>query len=193
MKMLRNSVNTRSIVSICVAGFVACTHHSSQLAPVISAPKPAPASTDVRIGLTRDALLAGALDEISAARLRATDSILAAMGTRHAMSDTLSSTRGIGAARRWIYSTLSGYARDCGGCLRVEYDPAVVIVPRDPQKRSVNVVNVLAWLPGRDPAGLSRGSHPPRRRPHSLRRRRRPRTAVHRAPGELHAPALADG
>jgi hypothetical protein len=102
------------------------------------------------MGLVRDPKLAAALGDISASRIRATDSTLAAFGTRHAMSDTVSSTRGVGAARRWIFSTLSSYSSDCAGCLRIEYDPAMVTIQRDPQKRSVNIVNVLAWLPGRD-------------------------------------------
>jgi hypothetical protein len=109
-----------------------------------------PAHADVQMGLVRDPKLAEALSDISAARIRATDSTLAAFGTRHAMSDTMSSTRGVGAARRWIFQTLSSYSSDCGGCLRIEYDPAMVTIQRDPQKRSVNIVNVLAWLPGRD-------------------------------------------
>ena len=104
-----------------------------------------------RMGLLRDPRLAAALSDISAARIRATDSTLVGFGTRHTMSDTFSSkARGVGAARRWIYRTLTTYSSDCGGCLHVEYDPAMVVVQRDPQKRSVNVVNVLAWLPGRD-------------------------------------------
>ena len=102
------------------------------------------------MGLVRDPKLAQALGEISAARIRATDSTLAAFGTRHAMSDTISDIRGVGAARRWIFSKLSGYSRACAGCLRIEYDPAMVTIERDPQKRTINVVNVLAWLPGRD-------------------------------------------
>ncbi len=105
---------------------------------------------DPTIGLVRDAALAEALRDISPARIRATDSVLVSFGTRHTMSDTLSTTRGIGAARRWIHRELSAYANDCGGCLRVEYDPAMLVVDRHPQKPSVNVVNVLAWLPGRD-------------------------------------------
>lgn len=105
---------------------------------------------DPAIGLVRDATLAGAIHDISAARIRATDSVLVSFGTRHTMSDTLSATRGVGAARRWIHRELSAYASDCDGCLRVEYDPALLVVDRHPQKPSVNVVNVLAWLPGRD-------------------------------------------
>jgi Zn-dependent M28 family amino/carboxypeptidase len=66
------------------------------------------------------------------------------------MSDTTSSTRGIGAARRYLFSRLTQISRECGGCLKVEYDPAMIEVTRHPQKPSVNVVNVLGWLPGRD-------------------------------------------
>lgn len=102
------------------------------------------------IGLARDARLAELVAAVSPARIRATDSTLVAFGTRHTMSDTLSATRGVGAARRWIHAQLSDVSRRCGGCLRVEYDPAMIVVERHPQKPSVNVVNVLAWLPGRD-------------------------------------------
>lgn len=102
------------------------------------------------IGLVRDARLAALLDDVRPARLRADDSTLVAFGTRHTMSDTLSATRGIGAARRWLYGQLRDVSRGCGGCLRVEYDAAPLVVARHPQRPTVNVVNVLAWLPGRD-------------------------------------------
>jgi hypothetical protein len=111
---------------------------------------PSTTAADVRIGLSRDPRIAEALADISATNIRASDSTLVSFGTRHTMSDTTSSTRGIGAARRWIHRTLSAYSRDCGGCLRVEYDPGMVVVQRHPAKPTVNVVNVLAWLPGRD-------------------------------------------
>ncbi|HEU4643529.1 MAG TPA: M28 family peptidase [Gemmatimonadaceae bacterium] len=119
-------------------------------APATLAPAPSAASVDARIGLQRDPELARLLADISPARIAATDSALVSFGTRHAMSDTVSDTRGVGAARRWIFTTLSSYSRDCGGCLRVEYDPAMVVVQRHPQKPTVPIVNVLAWLPGRD-------------------------------------------
>ena len=66
------------------------------------------------------------------------------------MSDTLSPTRGIGAARHYLFDKLTGYSRACGGCLRVEYDPAMIEMRGHPDRPLVNVVNVLAWLPGRD-------------------------------------------
>lgn len=105
---------------------------------------------DVTMGLRRDAGISRLLDELSAARIRNTDSILVSFGTRHTMSDTVSAMRGIGAARRFLFDRLSQYSRECGGCLRVEYDPAMIEVRRHPQRPTVNVVNVLAWLPGRD-------------------------------------------
>ena len=105
---------------------------------------------DVTMGLRRDPAVTGLTSGISAARIRETDSILVSFGTRHTMSDTASATRGIGAARRFLFERLSQYSRDCGGCLRVEFDPAMIEVTRHPQRPKVNVVNVLAWLPGGD-------------------------------------------
>lgn len=113
----------------------------------------APASSwaaDPRIGLARDAQLAALLGDVTPARIRATDSALVGFGTRNTLSDTLSATRGIGAARRYLHAQLAQISRDCGGCLRVQYDRGVVAVPRHPDSLRVNVVNVLGVLPGRD-------------------------------------------
>jgi hypothetical protein len=105
---------------------------------------------EVTMGLIRDPILAATIAEISAARIRETDSALVSFGTRHTMSDTASNTRGIGAARRYLFAKLNGYSKACGGCLRVEYDPALLEMRGHPDHPIVNVVNVLAWLPGRD-------------------------------------------
>jgi hypothetical protein len=58
------------------------------------------------LGLQRDPRIVAALAEVSPARLRALDSVLVTFGTRHTMSDTVSATRGVGAARRWIHAEL---------------------------------------------------------------------------------------
>lgn len=105
---------------------------------------------DPRIGIARDTTIAALLRDISPARLRATDSMLVSFGTRNTFSDTLSNTRGTGAARRWLFAELRKASVDCGGCLRVEYDAAVQTVARHPQRASANIVNVLGILPGRD-------------------------------------------
>jgi hypothetical protein len=110
-----------------------------------------PISTaNITMGLPSDPALHAAVRAISADRIRATDSALVSFGTRHTMSDTLSNTRGIGAARRYLYGKLAEYSTACGGCLRVEFDPAMLEIRGHPNRPLVNVVNVLAWLPGRD-------------------------------------------
>jgi hypothetical protein len=101
-------------------------------------------------GLPGNPALAAAIADISAAEIRATDSTLVAFGTRNTMSDTLSESRGIGAARRYLYRKLNGYSQACGGCLRVQYDAGMVEMRRHLQRPQVNIVNVVAWLPGRD-------------------------------------------
>lgn len=131
---------------------VLCVVSSAFLTPHLSAQQTPPLTTqaDVTIGLKRDPPLAAAIAEISAAQIRATDSALVSFGTRHTMSDTVSNTRGIGAARRYLFNKLSGYSKACGGCLRVEYDPALLEMRGHPDKPMINVVNVIAWLPGGD-------------------------------------------
>lgn len=67
-------------------------------------------------------------------------------GTRNTLSDTLSATRGIGAARRWIKARFDSIAGACGGCLEVIYVSEVVVDsgPRGRIPEPTNVVNVLA-------------------------------------------------
>jgi hypothetical protein len=102
------------------------------------------------LGFARDARIAAALSDIDPARLRAMDSVLVAFGTRHTLSDTVSATRGVGAARRWIHQQLTEFSRACGDCLRVEYDTGSAVITRHPDRPTWHLVNVVAWLPGRD-------------------------------------------
>ena len=62
--------------------------------------------------------LAGAVE---ASRIEADIRTLVAFGTRHTLSETASDTRGIGAARRWIYAEFETISARCGGCLEVHY------------------------------------------------------------------------
>ena len=79
---------------------------------------------------------------------------LVGFGTRHTMSDTLSATRGIGAARRWIYDELRRISAACGGCLEVRYVSDVVRGnPSSRIRQDVNVVNVIAIQRGRTDPG----------------------------------------
>jgi len=113
---------------------------------------PGAAADGQTMGLVADHGLADLVHDISPAQIRATDSALVSFGTRHTLSDTMSDTRGIGAARRYLFDKLSGYSKACGGCLHVEYDPAMIQVRRFPQQPYRNMLEfvqrLLASLPG---------------------------------------------
>lgn len=86
--------------------------------------------------------------DVSAERLEADIRTLAGFGTRHTLSDTQSDTRGIGAARRWIYEEFERISADCGGCLEVMYVTDTVSGgARIPQP--TEIVNVIAIQRGR--------------------------------------------
>jgi hypothetical protein len=75
---------------------------------------------------------------------------LVGFGTRHTLSDTLSATRGIGAARRWIFSEFQRISAACGGCLEVRYvDDIVKMTPTNRLDRDTRVVDVVAIQRGR--------------------------------------------
>ena len=57
----------------------------------------------------------------SANRIQSDIQTLVDFGTRHTLSETESDTRGIGAARRWIFAEFEKISKDCGGCLEVIY------------------------------------------------------------------------
>ncbi|MFY0684821.1 MAG: M28 family metallopeptidase [Balneola sp.] len=79
----------------------------------------------------------------SAERIENDIQTLVNFGTRHTLSDTVSDTRGIGAARRWIKSEFDRISAACDGCLEVFYVSDVISGQRripDP----VNIVNVVA-------------------------------------------------
>lgn len=77
---------------------------------------------------------------------------LVSFGTRHTLSDTTSRTRGIGAARRWLFDEFTRISRECGGCLEVRYVDEVVPGSTQPGSRiprDTRVVNVVAIQRGR--------------------------------------------
>jgi hypothetical protein len=84
---------------------------------------------------------------VSPERIEADIRTLVGFGTRHTASDTLSPTRGIGAARRWIKAEFDRISAACGGCLEVYY-LAEVFPPERRFRDSTNVVNVIAMQRG---------------------------------------------
>jgi Zn-dependent M28 family amino/carboxypeptidase len=87
----------------------------------------------------------------SADRLEDDIQTLADFGTRHTLSDTVSNTRGIGAARRWIKAEFEKISEECGGCLEVFY--VSDYIEGDENSRipvTTNIVNVIAIQRGYD-------------------------------------------
>ena len=98
------------------------------------------------------------LNEISTAtsaeRIENDLKTLVNFGTRHTMSDTISSKRGIGAARRWIKGSFDKVSKDCNGCLEVKYIGDLVKNDGRRITKDTKVVNVVA---------IQRGSKYPNR------------------------------
>ncbi|MBT8303371.1 MAG: M28 family metallopeptidase [Bacteroidia bacterium] len=85
------------------------------------------------------------IDAVSAERIKNDIKTLADFGTRHTLSDTVSNTRGIGAARRWIKSEFDKISNDCSNCLEVFYQSDLVEKGRNQRiVHDVMVVNVVA-------------------------------------------------
>ncbi|MGH7935555.1 MAG: hypothetical protein ACREF8_00920, partial [Chthoniobacterales bacterium] len=87
------------------------------------------------------------VSEISEEHITETLKKMESFGTRNLMSSQDNPTRGIGAARKWIYAQLSGYSPK----LEVSYDRHRVkkIEGRASRiQRDVDLYNIVAVLPG---------------------------------------------
>jgi len=87
-------------------------------------------------------LLQSLAGDVRADELHATIARLVAFGTRHTLSDTKSTTRGIGAARRWAKSRFEEFSKRCRDCLQIEMPEQTVTGERIPQPAAI--VDVLA-------------------------------------------------
>ena len=95
------------------------------------------------------------IDSVSSKRIENDVKTLVNFGTRHTLSDTLSKSRGIGAARRWIKSEFDNISKDCNGCLDVFYQKNY-FEPKDGER-----IVKPAWI--NNVVAIQRGtSHPNR-------------------------------
>jgi acetylornithine deacetylase/succinyl-diaminopimelate desuccinylase-like protein len=89
------------------------------------------------------------LKEISAKRIETDIRKLVSFGTRNTLSEQDNPTRGIGAARDWIFSEFQKISADCGNCLEVEKQ--TFLQQPTANKRVIeptNLTNVVAVLKG---------------------------------------------
>ena len=91
---------------------------------------------------------------VSEARIKTLVETLAGFHTRNTLSDTTSSTRGIGAARQWIVDEL----KRSSPRLQVSFD-SYRLAAQGRITREVELRNVLAVLPGRSPRRIYVSAH----------------------------------
>ncbi|HET7040082.1 MAG TPA: hypothetical protein VFH97_09345, partial [Gemmatimonadales bacterium] len=105
-----------------------------------------PAAAVAQGGLTADPRIVQLLDAVSEQRLQGIVEKLASFRTRNTLSSVTDPRAGVGAARQWIHDELKGYSPR----LLVSFDRHVV--PQGGRiTREVELVNVMAVLPGRSP------------------------------------------
>ena len=90
------------------------------------------------------------IESVEANRTKKDVQALVNFGTRHTLSDTLSTTTGIGAARRYIKKELDKISADCGDCLEVFYQHNFFSKgTNDRLVKDVDIVNVVAIKRGK--------------------------------------------
>lgn len=108
-------------------------------------------SASAQTTVKQDAGIKQMVDEVSAKNIEAIVRKLVSFKTRHTLSDTVSKTEGIGAARNWIKSEYQRYAAASNGRMKVEFDEFVQ--PKGSRiDKPTPMKNVLAILKGTDTA-----------------------------------------
>lgn len=139
MRMLRRKHFVPPVVALIAILHVPAHAHAQT-------PAPGPAGLDPRI----QKLVASVSEE----RLQQLLHKLVSFGTRNTLSDASSSTRGIGAARQWIFDEL----KRSSPRLQVSFD-TYTIPPRGRITRQVELRNVMAILPGKSPRRIYVSGH----------------------------------
>ncbi len=101
--------------------------------------------------VAKDPNISQMVNEVSSSNLEVLVKKLVSFQTRHTLSDTLSKTTGIGAARTWIKSEFEKYGAASNGRLQVSYDSFMQAPDGKRIKEAVQLKNVIAILPGNDP------------------------------------------
>ena len=117
--------------------------------PVLKVPVQAQAASE-----SIDPRIAKLVESVSEQRLQQLLEKLVSFGTRNTLSDATSTTRGVGAARQWIYDELKRSSPK----LQVSFDTHQ-IPARGRITRDVELRNVMAVLPGKTPRRIYVSGH----------------------------------
>ncbi len=101
-------------------------------------------------GQAKDSILYQIIDAVSKERLKNDVETLVGFGTRHTLSDTISDSRGIGAARRWVKAEFEKISATCEDCLDVFYQKTFHTSQDGPRIiKDVWIKNVVAIQKGK--------------------------------------------
>jgi Zn-dependent M28 family amino/carboxypeptidase len=132
------------LLSLLVAGCAA-----APMPPTRPVASPVTAAAQALRPAPRD--VTATLGAVEPARMRGTIDKLVSFGTRHTLSDTQSPTRGIGAARTWLKEELAR-----SSALQVSFDAHALAADGARVPRDIELVNVVAVLPGAMPEAQAR-------------------------------------
>ncbi|MEB0263040.1 MULTISPECIES: M20/M25/M40 family metallo-hydrolase [unclassified Mucilaginibacter] len=108
-------------------------------------------SASAQTTVKQDAGIKQMVEEVSSKKIEAIVRKLVSFKTRHTLSDTVSKTEGVGAARNWIKAEYEKYAAASNGRMKVSFDEFI-----QPQGSRIDkptpMKNVLAILKGTDTA-----------------------------------------
>ncbi len=137
---LATSIVLAGAIAVAMPSSAAPTRAKTQSSQHLHAPSPA---------------LRAMLREVDPRRIQSDIHALAGFGTRHTLSSQTDPTRGIGAARDWIFDQLQGYAAASDGRMTVVKQSFVQPPgPRNPEP--VTVTNLVATLRGTQPESAAR-------------------------------------
>jgi acetylornithine deacetylase/succinyl-diaminopimelate desuccinylase-like protein len=95
-----------------------------------------------------DKELLAILANVDPARIEATIRKLASFGTRHTLSSQDDPTRGVGAARDWIFQQMQGFAAQSAGRMTVEKQSFIQPADNNRVPEPTRITNVIATLHG---------------------------------------------
>ncbi|MGY4536732.1 hypothetical protein ACVW0P_001146 [Mucilaginibacter sp. UYNi724] len=108
-------------------------------------------SASAQTTVKQDAGIKQMVEEVSSKKIEAIVHKLVSFKTRHTLSDTVSKTEGVGAARNWIKAEYERYAAPSNGRMKVQFDEFI-----QPQGNRIDrptpMKNILAILKGTDTA-----------------------------------------
>lgn len=110
-----------------------------------------PAVFSAQQAVQRDPEITNYVSQVSKDSLKSHINSLVSFGTRHTMSSTTDSKRGIGAARKWVLKKFNDYAKNASGRMEVFLQNQTIQPDGKRIDRPTDLGNAIAIIHGTDP------------------------------------------